>query len=105
MVGVPGSALLRVITVGAIIGGLTGRRIGLLVVKPGLRHFQPMADLCISGTSGSTSTAHLAWKRCPGRWPTSARGAPLGKVVVEVRPSPRFPEALIWADIRSLKVR
>ena len=35
--------LLRVFTVGAIVGRLTGRRIGILVVREGPSHFEPLA--------------------------------------------------------------
>jgi NADPH:quinone reductase-like Zn-dependent oxidoreductase len=41
--------LLRVVTIGAIIGRLTGRRLGLLMVKAGPTHFQPLAERCVSG--------------------------------------------------------
>ena len=41
-------ALLRALTVGFIAGRATGRRIGVLVVKPGPEHFQPLADLIIA---------------------------------------------------------
>ena len=34
---------------GALIGFATNRRLGILAVKPGPKHFTPMADLCGSG--------------------------------------------------------
>ena len=42
-------ALLRVMTVGWIAGRLTGRRMGVLAVKEGPSHFEPLAELCIAG--------------------------------------------------------
>ena len=43
------SALLRVLTIGWIASRLTGRRMGVLAVKEGPAHFEPLADLCIAG--------------------------------------------------------
>jgi hypothetical protein len=37
-------ALLRVLTVGPVVGRLTGRSIGLLTVREGPAHFVPLAD-------------------------------------------------------------
>jgi len=42
-------ALLRVLTIGSVAGRLTGRRIGVLAVKEGPSHFEPLARLCGSG--------------------------------------------------------
>lgn len=42
-------ALLRVMTVGWIAGRLTGRRMGVVAVKEGPSHFEPLAELCIAG--------------------------------------------------------
>jgi NADPH:quinone reductase-like Zn-dependent oxidoreductase len=42
-------ALLRVLTIGSLAGRLTGRRLGVLVVKEGPSHFQPLAELCVAG--------------------------------------------------------
>jgi NADPH:quinone reductase-like Zn-dependent oxidoreductase len=42
-------ALLRVLTVGWVAGRLTGRRLGVLVVKEGPAHFEPLAERCIAG--------------------------------------------------------
>ena len=40
-------ALVRVLTIGAIAGRATRRRVGVLVVKQGPAHFEPLADLCV----------------------------------------------------------
>jgi hypothetical protein len=39
--------LLRVLTVGWLVGRPTGRAIGILAVKEGPAHFQPLAALCV----------------------------------------------------------
>lgn len=44
--------LIRVATVGAIVGRLTGRRIGVLAVREGPPHFEPLAALCVAGQVG-----------------------------------------------------
>ena len=84
-------ALLRVITVGALLGRLTGRRIGLLVVKPGPTYFEPMADLCVSGEIRIHIDRTFGLELVPEALAQVGEGHALGKVVVEVRPSPRFP--------------
>ena len=84
-------ALLRVITVGAFLGLLTGRRIGLLVVKPGPTYFQPVADLRVSGEIRIHIDRTFGLEQVPEALAQVGEGHALGKVVVEVRPSPRFP--------------
>ena len=83
--------LLRVITVGALLGRLTGRRIGLLVVKPGPTYFEPMADLCVSGEIRIHIDRTFGLEQVPEALAQVGEGHALGKVVVEVRSSPRFP--------------
>lgn len=80
-------ALLRVVTIGAILGRLTGRRIGLLVVKPGPPYFQPMADLCVSGDIGIHIDRAFGLEEVPEALSHVGEGRALGKVVVEVGPS------------------
>jgi NADPH:quinone reductase-like Zn-dependent oxidoreductase len=41
--------LLQVVTVGALLGPLTGRRLGVLAVKQGPAHFEPLAERCVAG--------------------------------------------------------
>jgi NADPH:quinone reductase-like Zn-dependent oxidoreductase len=79
-------ALLRVITAGAIIGRLSGRRIGLLVVKPGPTYFQPMADLCVSGDIRIHIDRTFGLEEVPQALAHVGEGHALGKVVVEIRP-------------------
>jgi NADPH:quinone reductase-like Zn-dependent oxidoreductase len=42
-------ALLRVLTIGSITARVTGRRMGVLAVKEGPPHFEPLAALCTAG--------------------------------------------------------
>ncbi len=77
-------ALLRVVTAGAILGRLTGRRIGLLVVKPGPTHFQPMAELCISGDIRIHIDRTFGLEEVPQALAHVGEGRALGKVVIEV---------------------
>ena len=68
--------LLRVVTIGSIAGRLTGRRLGLLVVRQGPTHFDPLAGLCVAAPSTSTSTAHSRSTRYRKRCGTWAKGSP-----------------------------
>jgi NADPH:quinone reductase-like Zn-dependent oxidoreductase len=82
-VGGTARALARVLTVGWIVGRITGRDMGLLGVTEGPAQFTPLADLCVAGdirihidrtyTLGEVSNAlaHVG------------EGRALGKVVVE----------------------
>lgn len=49
LVGGSVPTMLRIMTVGGAVGLLTGRRIGLLAVRPGPDHFVPLADRCLAG--------------------------------------------------------
>jgi NADPH:quinone reductase-like Zn-dependent oxidoreductase len=51
-VGGPVRTLVTIATIGSIIGRLTRRRLGLLVVHQGPTYFGPLADLCIAGDVG-----------------------------------------------------
>ena len=48
-VGGTSRALLRVATMGFVLGRLTGRRLGVLVVKLGPAGFEPFSERCVSG--------------------------------------------------------
>ena len=72
-VGGPVPTVLSVLTVGAVVGLVSGRRIGVLAVRPGPAHFGPLAERCARGRSPSTSSAPFPWRRCRQPSPTSAR--------------------------------
>jgi len=48
-VGGPVPPLVAMVTIGSIIGRLTRRRMGMLVVREGPTHFGPLTDLCVAG--------------------------------------------------------
>jgi NADPH:quinone reductase-like Zn-dependent oxidoreductase len=77
-------ALLRVVTLGSIVGRLTGRRIGLLMVRQRPAYFEPLAELCVGGEIDVhiDRTYHL--EEVPDALHRVGEGRALGKVVVEV---------------------
>jgi len=78
------SALLRVATIGAVVGRLTGRRLGVLVVKPGPTYFGPLAERCISGDVRIHIDRVFTLDEVPQALAHVGEGRALGKVVVEV---------------------
>jgi NADPH:quinone reductase-like Zn-dependent oxidoreductase len=75
-------ALLRVATIGWIAGRLTSRRIGVLAVKEGPVHFEPLADLCIAGEIDIRIDRTFALDDVPAALAHVGEGRALGKVVV-----------------------
>ncbi len=75
-------ALLRVLTVGSIAGRLTGRRLGVLAVKEGPAHFEPLADLCIAGDVSIHVDRTFVLDEVPAALAYVGEGRALGKVVV-----------------------
>ncbi len=83
-VGGTARALLRVATVGAVVGRVTGRSIGVLMVRPGPTHFGPLADLCVAGEVGIHIDRTFGFADVPKALAHVGEGRALGKVVVEV---------------------
>jgi NADPH:quinone reductase-like Zn-dependent oxidoreductase len=83
-VGGTARALLRVVTVGAILGRLTGRRLGLLIVKQGPTHFEPLAERCVSGEVDIHIDRTFGLDEVPQALAHVGEGRALGKVIVEV---------------------
>ena len=77
-------ALLRVVTIGWIAGRLTHRRMGLLAVKEGPAHFEPLADLCIAGDIAIYIDRTFGLDDVPEALAYVGAGRSLGKVVVTV---------------------
>ena len=75
-------ALLRVLTIGWIAGRLTGRRIGVLAVKEGPAHFEPLAELCIAGDVGIHIDRTFGLDDVGDALAHVGEGHALGKVVV-----------------------
>ena len=81
-VGGPVRALLRILTIGWLAGRLTGRRIGVLVVRMGPAHFEPLADLCVAGDVGIHIDRTFGLDEVPEALAHVGEGRALGKVVV-----------------------
>ena len=75
-------ALLRVMTIGWIAGRLTSRRMGVLAVREGPTHFEPLADLCITGEIGIHVDRTFGLDDVRDALAHVGRGHALGKVVV-----------------------
>lgn len=76
--------LLRVLTAGSVIGRLTGRSIGVLAVKEGPAHFEPLADLCVAGAVRIHIDRTFTLEELPAALAHVGEGRALGKVVVSV---------------------
>lgn len=75
-------SVLRVVTVGAAAGLVTGRRLGVLAVKPGPPHFGPLAELCVAGEVRIHIERTFALEDVPEALAHVGEGRALGKVVV-----------------------
>jgi NADPH:quinone reductase-like Zn-dependent oxidoreductase len=74
--------LLRVVTVGAALGLLTGRRLGVLVARQGPEHFEPVAQRCIAGDLRIHIDRVFPLDEVPQALTHVGEGRALGKVVV-----------------------
>ena len=77
-------ALLRVVTVGSILGRLTGRRLGVLMVKLGPAHYAELAQLCVSGEVDIHIDRTFPLAGVPDALARVGEGRALGKVVIDV---------------------
>jgi NADPH:quinone reductase-like Zn-dependent oxidoreductase len=75
--------LLRIVTVGALLGRLTGRRIGVLMVKQGPAHFEPLAEHCLAGDVQIHIDRKFGLDDVPDALAHVGEGRAHGKVVVE----------------------
>jgi NADPH:quinone reductase-like Zn-dependent oxidoreductase len=76
--------LLRVLTIGPVIGRLTGRSIGVLAVKQGPAHFEALAELCVAGRIKIHIDRVFTLDEVPAALAHVGEGRALGKVVVGV---------------------
>ena len=81
-VGGPVRALVRVQTIGWLAGRLTGRSLGVLVVKMGPPHFEPLATSCVAGDVRIHIDRTFALDEVPEALAHVGEGRALGKVVV-----------------------
>jgi NADPH:quinone reductase-like Zn-dependent oxidoreductase len=78
-------ALLRVLTVGVVAARVTGRRMGVLVVRQGPDSFTQLADLCVAGDIGIHVDRTFGLDDVAEALAHVGEGRALGKVVVEIR--------------------
>jgi NADPH:quinone reductase-like Zn-dependent oxidoreductase len=78
-------ALLRVLTIGVAAGLVTGRSLGVLAVKPGPVHFQPLTDLCVAGEVAIPIDRTYPLDEVPQALAHVGEGRALGKVVITPR--------------------
>jgi NADPH:quinone reductase-like Zn-dependent oxidoreductase len=74
--------LLRVVTVGAVLGLLTGRRLGVLIAREGPKYFEPVADRCVAGELRINIDRTFPLDEVPQALTHVGEGRALGKVVV-----------------------
>lgn len=87
MVGGTVRTILRLLTVGAVVGKMTGRRMQLLVVHEGPAWFGPLADRVLTGEVRVCIDRVVPLEQVPAALAAHGEGRALGKVVVEVRPA------------------
>ena len=75
-------ALLRVLTIGAAAGRITRRRVGVLAVREGPSHFEPMTQLCVAGDVSIHIDRIFGLDQVPEALAHVGEGRALGKVVV-----------------------
>ncbi len=74
--------LLRVLTLGTLVGRLSGRRIGVLTVRQGPDHFTPVARRCVDGDLRIHVDRTYRLDEVPEALARVGEGRALGKVVV-----------------------
>ena len=77
-------SVLRVVTVGAALGLVTGRRLGLLVARAGPAHFEPVTERCLHGELRIPIERTFALEEVPQALAHLGAGRALGKLVVTV---------------------
>jgi NADPH:quinone reductase-like Zn-dependent oxidoreductase len=75
-------SLLRVLTIGVAVGLVTGRRLGVLVVKLGPPHFTSLADRCVAGEVTIHIDRALGLDDVPEALALVGEGRALGKIVI-----------------------
>lgn len=75
-------ALLRIVTVGAAAGLVTGRRLGILIAREGPAYFEPVAERCAAGDVGIHIDRAFTLDEVPQALELVGDGGALGKVVI-----------------------
>ncbi len=81
-VGGTARSLLRLVSVGTVVGRLTGRSLGVLFVKQGPSHFEPLVDLCVRRKIRVEIDRVVSLEEVPAALAHVGDGRALGKVVV-----------------------
>ena len=84
LVGGTARSLLRVLTIGSLVGRLTGRRIGVLAVGLGPNGFRPVAERCVKGEVDIHIDSTFTLDEVPDALRRVGDGLAKGKVVVEL---------------------
>ena len=79
------STLVRVLVGGFVVGRVTGRRIGMLVVREGPESFAPIGERCAAGELDVHIAATFPLDDTADALRLVGDGAAPGKVVVRVR--------------------
>jgi len=77
-------ALLGVLTVGSVAGRLSRRRLGVLAVRPGPAHFEPVTELCVAGELTIHIDSPFTLDEVPEALARVGEGRARGKVVVSL---------------------
>jgi NADPH:quinone reductase-like Zn-dependent oxidoreductase len=78
-------ALIRLATAGRVVGWISGRDLGFLLVNQGPAQFTPLTDLCITGDIRLHTDRTFTLAETPDALAYIGEGRALGKVVVEAR--------------------
>lgn len=76
--------LLPIVTIGPVLGRVTGRSIGMLVVEQGPAHFAPLATRCRAGEVAIHIDRTFTLDEVPEALAYVGEGRALGKVVVQL---------------------
>lgn len=87
IVGGTARALLRVLTIGGLLGLVTGARLGVLAVRPGPASFTPLADAVVAGRVRVFIDRTFTLDEVPAALTYVGTGRALGKVVVMIQPA------------------
>jgi NADPH:quinone reductase-like Zn-dependent oxidoreductase len=76
--------LVGIVTLGPILGRLSRRRLGMLLVRQGPAHFSPLTDLCVAGDIGIPIDRTFGLDEVPEALRYVGEGLARGKVVVVI---------------------
>jgi NADPH:quinone reductase-like Zn-dependent oxidoreductase len=86
IVGGTTRSLIRMLTIGPLLGALTGARLGVMIVREGPAHFASVAEQCANGSVDVRIDRVFGLEDVPAALAWHGEGRALGKVVVAVRP-------------------